>query len=105
MAPGKVASQAGHAYLGTFFAAQQLWPDVAAHYQSQAPGTKVCLQGRLGAILRAYEQAKAEGIPCFLVIDSGCLDFFAGEPTVTALGLGPARKDQIQHITGRFSLL
>lgn len=105
MASGKLASQAGHAYLGSFFAAQQLWPDIAADYQSQAPGTKVCLKGRLSAILRAHEQAKAEGIPCFLVIDSGCSNFFAGEPTVTALGLGPARKEQVQHITGRFSLL
>lgn len=105
MAPGKIASQAGHAYLGSFFAAQQLWPDVAALYHSQAPGTKVCLQGRLSAILRAHEQAKTEGIPCFLVVDSGCLDFFGGEPTVTALGIGPASKEQVNHITGRFTLL
>jgi peptidyl-tRNA hydrolase len=39
------------------------------------------------------------------VVDSGCPDFFGGEPTVTALGIGPATKEQVQHITGRFCLL
>ena len=105
MSPGKIASQAGHAYLHAFMAAQSLWPAQAASYISDPPGTKVCLRGRLQAILAAAEQAKADGIPHFLVVDSGCPDFFDGQPTVTALGLGPATKDQIQHLTRRFNTL
>lgn len=105
MFPGKIASQAGHAYLHAFLAAQDLWPAQAASYVADPPGTKVCLHGPLRALLQAEEAAKAAGIPCFLVVDSGCPDFFDGEPTVTALGLGPATKDQIQHITRRFNIL
>lgn len=102
MAPGKIASQAGHAYLGAFLQAP---PELQTAYHADGIGTKVCLSGKLHRILQAYEQAKAEGLPCFLVVDSGCPDFFDGQPTVTALGVGPATKEQINHITGRFSLL
>lgn len=102
MTPGKTASQAGHAYLGSFLQAS---PDVQAEYHANGIGTKVCLMGRLSRLLRYHEQAKAEGAPCFLVVDSGCPDFFGGEPTVTALGIGPATKEQVQHITGRFCLM
>ncbi len=105
MSPGKIASQAGHAYLQSFLSAQQLRPDVATTYQSDPPGTKVCLHGNLSAIIRAAERALADGIPHFLVVDSGCPNFFDGQPTVTALGIGPATKEQVQHITSRFNLL
>lgn len=105
MFPGKIASQAGHGYLHAFLAAQDLWPAQAACYVADPPGTKVTLSGKLQAILAAQEQAQKDGIPHFLVVDSGCPDFFDGEPTVTALGLGPATKNQIQHITRRFNTL
>lgn len=102
MTPGKIASQTGHAYLGAFLQA----PASLQHdYHADGIGTKVCLTGKLSHILQAHGQAKAEGLPCFLVVDSGCPDFFGGQPTVTALGVGPATKEQVQHITGRFRLL
>jgi PTH2 family peptidyl-tRNA hydrolase len=53
----------------------------------------------------AENAAKEAGIPYFRVIDSGCPNFFDGKPIVTALGLGPATKEQIQHITGKFKLM
>ena len=105
MTPGKIAAQAGHAYLQAFLRAQDLWPNEALAYASDPPGTKVCLTGSLNFILRAADQCQHAGIPHFLVIDSGCPNFFAGQPTVTALGIGPATKKQVQRITGRFQLL
>jgi len=105
MSPGKIAAQAGHAYLNTFLHAQKLWPEQALAYASNPPGTKVCLTGSLNSILRAADQCQRADIPHFLVIDSGCPNFFGGEPTITALGLGPATKKQVQRITGRFQLL
>ena len=109
MSPGKTASQAGHAYVGAAFEAQRLLPEVLAEYHSEmpaSPGTKVCLSApNLEKLLRARDMAAEAGIPHFLVVDSGCPNFFNGEPTVTALGLGPAKKHQIKHITKRFQLV
>jgi len=106
MDTGKIASQAGHAYLGAFINAE---PSLQKEYHSEFPthpGTKVCLAAKnLHALLRAKEEAEAAGIPAYLVTDSGCKNFFNGEPTVTALGIGPASKDQIKHITKRFQLI
>ncbi len=107
MAPGKCASQAGHAYLGAFLSCSD--PAAIAAYQSEfpaSPGTKVCLKGKnLEQLLRAEEEARSAGLPVYRVIDSGCPDFFGGEPIVTALGIGPATKAQIGRIARRFQLL
>jgi len=104
---GKMCSQASHAALGTFLRCQD--PATIAEYHSEFPthpGTKVCLGAKnLHALMRAKAEAEAAGIPTYLVTDSGCHNFFNGEPTVTALGLGPASKDQIKHITKRFQLI
>ena len=103
MDPGKIASQAGHAYLGAFQASHGT-PEHSA-YASLSPGTKVCLQGNLAELGRALEKLKQHGIPHYLVVDSGCPNFFAGQPVITALGAGPATKAQINSITRRFKLL
>ena len=58
-------------------------------------GTKVCLVAKnLLQIYKTQALAEQAGIPTYLVIDSGCPDFFEGKPTVTALGVGPVRRDQ-----------
>ena len=105
MSPGKCASQAGHAYLGVFLEAQKSNPDLAAAYASDPPGTKICLQTRLNKLLRAKAEAELAGLPTFLVVDSGCPDFFEGRPTVTALGIGPASKSQLPNFIQKLNLL
>lgn len=106
MTEGKKISQAGHAYLGAFL---QAIPDIQKEYHSEFPehpGTKVCLACKnLAYLLRAEKEAEAAGIPVYLVTDSGCENFFGGKPTITALGIGPATKAQIKHITKRFQLM
>lgn len=105
MSPGKCASQAGHAYLGAFLEAQQSRPEIAAAYCSDLPGTKVCLQAGLHHLLRAKEELERAGIPTFLVVDSGCPNFFDGRPTITALGFGPAVKSELPKFINRLQLL
>ena len=106
MSEGKKISQAGHAYIGAFLNADSdLQKEYHAEYPTH-PGTKVCLAAKnLHHLLRAKEEAEAAGIPTYLVTDSGCENFFNGEPTITALGLGPATKNEIHHITKKFQLL
>jgi peptidyl-tRNA hydrolase, PTH2 family len=106
MSAGKSASQAGHAFLGAFLKCQELNPSILAEYLQSFPGTKVCLKAKnLEGLLRAQAQAESVGIPCSLITDSGCSNFFNGQPIITALGLGPANENQIKHITRRFELL
>lgn len=106
MDAGKMASQAGHAYLGAFINAKAELQSAYHAEFPQHPGTKVCLTAKnLNQLLRAKQEAEAAGIPVYLVTDSGCENFFGGQPTITALGLGPACKDQIKQITKRFQLL
>ena len=92
MTAGKIASQAGHAYLGAFLEAQKSSPDTAAAYSSDLPGTKVCLQATLSELLRAKAEAEAAGLPTFLVVDSGCENFFGGAETLTALGIACTKR-------------
>lgn len=105
MSPGKCASQAGHAYLGAFLQAQESHPEIASAYAADLPGTKVCLQGNLTAILRSKDEAEAAGIPYFLVVDSGCANFFDGRPTITALGFGPVAQGDLPKFLKKLQLL
>lgn len=106
MDAGKIASQAGHAYVGAFLHANS---NIQEEYHKDfphSPGTKVCLKAKnLGQLLLAENAAKEAGIPYFRVVDSGCKNFFDGKPVITALGLGPVTKKQIKHITKRFQLM
>ncbi len=107
MAPGKLTSQAGHAFLGAFVQCKD--SELRAEYHKgfpHSPGTKVCLRARnLDQLLGAEFAALAAGLSVFRVIDSGCENFFGGQPVITALGIGPATKEKIQHITKKFQLL
>jgi peptidyl-tRNA hydrolase len=107
MSPGKTASQAGHAYLGAFIEASRKTPDAIAVYSSEhpTPGTKVCLKGNLNTLRRAQEETQKAGIPHCLIVDSGCTNFFNGEPTVTALGFGPATEEQLTPFMRRLQVL
>jgi peptidyl-tRNA hydrolase len=106
MSAGKIASQAGHAYLGAFLQCQEINPQLASEYLKDFPGTKVCLKSKnLDSLLCAKAEAESSGIPCSLITDSGCPDFFDGQPIITAIGLGPANENQIKYITRRFQLL
>ncbi len=106
MPAGKLAAQCGHAYLNAHEQAQLLRPDITSQYKGTGNGTKICMYARnLGQLLRAYRDAQAAGIPCALIIDRGHVlpPHFDGQPIITALGIGPAYRDEIEHITKRYT--
>lgn len=108
MPSGKLTAQAGHAYLNAYIEASRIRPEIAAAYQATGLGTKVCLVASSEfRLLRAYEEARQAGLPCALIIDQHHVypPHFDGSPIITALGIGPARKDEVRSITKRFSLL
>ena len=106
MSTGKTSSQTGHAFLNAFIDSTQKRPDVAAFYQRDGIGTKCCLTAKnQDALIQAYERAIEAGIPCSLIIDEHHVmpPHFDGKPIITALGIGPARRHEVHHITKRFS--
>jgi peptidyl-tRNA hydrolase len=108
MSPGKLAAQTGHAFLDTFDQCRKEYPDRAEQYHNGCHGTKVVLGAKsLDQILSTYELVRSVGIPCTLITDSGHVmpPHFDGEPVVTALGIGPALREEIRHITKKFQLV
>lgn len=108
MRPGKMAAQAGHAFLDAFELCRMSDPIKAIEYQGDSHGTKIVLEAKnLTQLLRAKEMAEQEGLPCALIVDSGHYmpPHFDGNPIITALGIGPCRREEIKEITKRFKLL
>ena len=107
MSPGKLASQAGHAYLNSYLKCLEADPQLAQEYQRDGIGTKVCLKAPLNKLQKAYEIAIEQGIPCALIVDSGHVmpPYFNGDPIITALGIGPILRQNIHHITKRFQVV
>lgn len=105
MTPGKCCSQAGHAYLGAFIEASKQTPEAAAVYAEDLPGTKVCLQASTEQIHRARLELQQAGIPHFVTIDSGCQNFFNGNPILTSIGFGPCSTRQLPKYIRKLQLL
>jgi peptidyl-tRNA hydrolase len=104
MSPGKAASQAAHAALDTFVKS----PQYLARAYLDSGGTKVVLVAKNEAMLRAaFNEAERRGLPCALVVESGhvMLPSFDGSPIVTAIGIGPALRDEMRAITDKFHCL
>jgi peptidyl-tRNA hydrolase len=91
MSVGKLAAQAGHAYLDAFLAAP---PDLTERYRTDGHGTKVCLAARsLDELLLAKELASLHDVPHALVVNriGSDLPRIGGE---SAIGCGmPPRLD------------
>lgn len=71
-------------------------------------GTNICLKSKnLHQLQRSYEMAKDAGLLCELIIDEHHImpPHFNGKPIITCLGLGPAKRSDIDFITNRFNLL
>jgi peptidyl-tRNA hydrolase len=106
MGPGKIASQAGHAYVEALLQAQTTQPERFEAYRADGLGTKVCLAvPTLEQLLEVERKCKEAGVPCALITDSGCENFFDGAPTITALGVGPAKRHETKKILRAFKLL
>lgn len=96
---GKLAAQAGHAYLHAFWNAEARFEDDASAYRNSARAYKIGLVVDTTEELRAIYEKMAPICGATLVEDAG-LTVFEG-PTVTAVGLGPIRRSLLeQHCPG-----
>lgn len=101
---GKLAAQAGHAYLHAWWDSEERFnyhvPGLglvgghkAEKYRNSGRATKVCLVVDTVDELKALEEAYRPVCGVSLVTDAGltCFD----EPTTTCLGIGPIRDEDI----------
>jgi PTH2 family peptidyl-tRNA hydrolase len=103
MNKGKIAAQAGHAYLDAYLEAQDKRPETIPLYK-QNHGIKICLAAySLEDLLEIEKQAKDNGIPCALITDLGYTQF-NGQPTVTAIGLGPCTSEEAGTLVNNLKL-
>lgn len=101
MTNGKAIAQAGHAYVNSLLEAQKQNPNIVEEYQQDGLGTKVCLlAASVQDLEMCYAFAKEQNLPTSLIIDSGhiMLPYFDGNPVITAVGIGPCTRDQVQFL-------
>jgi peptidyl-tRNA hydrolase len=105
---GKLAAQAGHAYLHAYWDAEdrfrytssdswsshtKYWTDVVETYRNSGRATKVCLIVETVDDLKALHDFYKPICGVSLVTDAG-LTCFDG-PTTTCLGIGPISEDKV----------
>lgn len=101
MGKGKTAAQVAHASVSSLeMVRSQDWINKWKEIGQPKIVLKVKNEKELFEI---YEQAKARGLPCFLVRDKGLTQLEPG--TATCVGIGPAPSDLIDSITGKLKLL
>ena len=108
MTPGKASSQLGHAFKIITKNILENEPALARQYFGDGIGTNICLKAKnLNSLQRAHREAMDAGLPCALITDEGHImpPHFDGSPIITALGIGPCRRDEIEHITKRFNCI
>jgi PTH2 family peptidyl-tRNA hydrolase len=100
MSCGKMCAQAAHAALLSYEKA-----DAATRKKWLAEGQKKVVLKAAGErdLYELKSIAEAVGIATALVLDAGMTEIPPG--TVTALGLGPAKSEDMDRITGSLTLL
>lgn len=108
MTTGKTAAMAGHAFKLLTKNMLENDPYLAREYFADGMGTNVVLKSKsLNHLERAYHGAQAAVLPCVKIVDEGHImpPHFDGSPIVTAIGIGPCRRDEVHHITKKFNLV
>ena len=97
---GKMCAQAAHASIGAFEKASLL--DKKAWMREGQKKVALKAQGER-ALYELKATAEIQGLPVSLIIDAGYTEIPPG--TVTALGIGPAKAELIDKVTGDLPLL
>lgn len=105
MSPGKLAAQAGHAFVETLRLAPS---DLCNAYHSDGIGTKVVLYAPNATELNTlHKVALRLEIPTALIIDDGhvMLPHFDGSRVLTSVGFGPVTRKEADVWLKRFKLV
>jgi peptidyl-tRNA hydrolase len=101
--PGKLAVQAGHAFLTAWRNAYASDEDSALDYANDMQTKIVLLAPDLATLERIEAKAKKRGVHTALITDAARTVLL--EPTVTVLGLGPMSKTDCNALTRGLEML
>ncbi len=100
MSEGKKVAQACHASIGAYEKSARKYKRKWKKLGSKKVALKV---GSKESLLEIFQNAKDRGLPAYLVKDAGRTEIKSGSPT--CCGIGPAKEDEIDSITGSLSML
>ncbi|TAJ44484.1 peptidyl-tRNA hydrolase Pth2 [Methanofollis fontis] len=100
MSCGKKCAQVAHAAIGAYEHAAK---DVKKAWMSEGQKKVVLKVNGERPLFELKAAAEMAGISCSLIQDAGLTEIPPG--TITALGLGPAKSDDLDRITGGLQLL
>ncbi len=100
LSKGKLAVQVAHAAVSTYECAgekiRRIWIEEGQKkVVLRVPGLK--------ELYELKEQARREGLPSVLITDAGLTQLPPG--TTTVLGIGPAKVEELDKLTGKLKLL
>lgn len=101
--PGKMAAQAGHAFLSAWRLALKDNAENAMSYADAAQVKIVLLAPDLPTLERIQGKAHQRGVPAVLITDAART--VLPEPAVTVLGLGPMSKTDCNALTRGLEML
>ena len=100
MGKGKLAVQVAHAAVECVIRSQRREVDA---WRAEG-GKKIAVKAtNLEELLDLQSRAKGLGIVSYLVCDRGLTQF--SEPTITCLGIGPAKDELLDTLTGGMKLV
>jgi len=103
LSPGKLAAQASHAAVTCAVKAQRHQPELFRRWYEEGQKKVVVRAEDLTALHRLKADAENLGYTTALIQDAGHTEIEPG--TTTVLGIGPARADALDKLTGALQLL
>ena len=89
---GKLAAQAGHAYLHSYWETMEHFPERAKEYKDSNHAIKICLIAETTEQIIKIAKDHEDITGVTIVKDAGFTVF--KEPTVTCVGIGPILKEE-----------
>jgi PTH2 family peptidyl-tRNA hydrolase len=100
LSPGKLAAQVAHAAIS---ACEYAEPRVRKAWLNEGQKKVVLKVQTLDELFELKEEARRVDLPAALITDAGLTEVPPG--TITALGIGPAKSEELDKITGHLPLL
>ena len=103
LAKGKLAAHCSHAAVECALKSKRVRPNELGAWLENGARKIVVAAPNLDALKRLFGECQAAGLVSYMVRDAGHTEIPPG--TVTVVGIGPGPRDEIDGLTGSFSLV
>ncbi|MBX8631009.1 MAG: peptidyl-tRNA hydrolase Pth2 [Thermoplasmata archaeon] len=103
LSPGKLAVQVAHASVGCAVESMEKERRTFGEWMREGQRKVVVRVRNIEELYEVREEAKKRGLVVSTVADAGLTEIPPG--TVTCVGIGPARNEDVDPVTGSLSLL